>query len=184
MNNNNSNQKLLVVLDVNGTILASSHQQRPNVRVDARARFKYVYFRPGMREFIDWLFSQSNIIDVAIWTSNITENALAIIDLICTPAQRDRLRLVYTRSQCTIGKNYASCKELSRLWKAGFRESHTIIVDDSEDKIVPSSSPAWYRIPTFEPGRGDVDDHNALGELRRHIEATLARLNIITAETD
>lgn len=170
--------KLLVVLDLNGTILESAHARKTTIIHDARARAKYVYFRPGMHDFLTWLFTQSDAIDVGVWTSNITENALAILDVALLPSQRRQLRLVYTRSQCTLGPNYASYKHVSRLWDAGFSETHTIIVDDSADKIVPPTTPAWYRIPTFTPSSSAAND-TALLELRRIIEARL-----ITSEKD
>lgn len=139
----------LVVLDLNGVLLDSTHQKRLGVAEDARARFKYVYFRPGLKEFLDWLFALPGV-DVGIWTSNKRENADAIVNLILSARQREKLAFVYSRSECVTFPDYSSEKPANRLFALGYDPRRTIFIDDSDDKIShPLKHLFYHKMPEY-----------------------------------
>jgi hypothetical protein len=142
--------RLLVVLDFNGTLLDSTHRAHSGAVCDARARFKFVYFRPLMREFITWLIAQPDI-DIGIWTSNTRENALALCDIVFpSDTERSRLSFVYSRDECVTFADYTSKKRAHRLFDLGYRVNQIIFVDDSPDKVEhPFKTTIHYQIPEF-----------------------------------
>lgn len=145
---NSGPQTLLVVLDLNGTVLESTHKFRRGHVYDARARAKYVYFRPFMHDFFAALFDDPRI-EVAIWSSNKLDNVYATLQTFLSDSQMAQLAFVFSGSECTWRPNYKSVKSLDVLWRNGCCRAHTTIVDDSDDKIEPSNSPNWYKIDTF-----------------------------------
>ncbi len=166
---------LLVVLDLNGTILDSTHHRRVGVTEDARARAKYVYYRPHMKSFLQWLFADPRF-QVAVWTSNIAANAQAILDVALTEEQRSRLVFVMSREHCALGPNYTSFKHLDTIYKRGFAPSHVVIVDDSDSKVVPPSKDNWIRIEEFEASSISIATDTALIDL----QTTLANRSVFT----
>ena len=166
---------MLVVLDLNGTILDSTHRRRRGQQHDGMARYKYVYFRPGMREFIDWLFAQKEI-EVGIWTSNIQSNAEALVKLALRPEQQEQLKFLYSRAQCELGPNYSSFKHVRKLFEMCYvaKAKELIIVDDSSEKIVPACSPCHYLITKFEAGINQKD--NALVDLQTYIASRIHKV--------
>jgi hypothetical protein len=169
--------KLLVVLDFNGTILDSTHQKRTGVTEDAMARFKFVYFRPGMRQFIDWLMSQSNV-EVALWTSNIYRNAQALTDIVFTKEQQRNLAFTLSRSHCIVYPDYSSQKPMQLIVQKGYQPENVIVVDDSPEKILMSSPPIdYYHISTFEASPIAVIVNNDLEKLQHYIASRLDKIN-------
>lgn len=168
-----NNNKLLVVLDFNGTILDSTHHKRPGITQDCMARFKYVYFRPGMRDFLAWLLSHPRI-DVGVWTSNIAKNAMALVNIAFTDDQQRRLAFVYTRAHCTLFPDYSSTKPMQTIVdQQSYSADRVLVVDDSPEKIEQSTPPVdYYHIPTFEAVYAAPPD-NELAKLQTYIERKL-----------
>ena len=160
---------LLIVLDLNGTILDSTHKKRQGVVPDAKARYKSVYFRPGMREFLDWLFAQPGI-DVGIWTSNIGDNARAVVDQAFTSSQKEALKFILSREHCELGPNHTSFKRAGTLWQRGYLPENVLIIDDSPEKMVPQGAPYYHQIPEFEASPISVATDCELEALRNFIE--------------
>ena len=168
--------QLLVVLDLNGTILDSTHKRRAGVTHDAMARSKFVYFRPGMKQFLGELFSHPSI-RVAIWTSNIASNANAILEIALTPAQRERLAFVYSREHCIVSTSgdHSSKKPMRKIYDLGFCPERTIIVDDSESKIDPPDTPGWIRVSEFIASPDSIAKDRALSVLLANIVAIVSQ---------
>lgn len=171
-------QKLLVVLDFNGTILDSTHRKRLGVKQDCMARFKFVYFRPGMHQFLMWLFEQPSI-TVGLWTSNIAKNAHALVDLVFTNEQKARIAFVFTRRFCNVFPDYSSTKPMQTILAHQYAAENVIVVDDSPEKIEQSTPPVdYYHIPTFEAS-APLKEDNELQRLQQHIQQKLDFFNAI-----
>lgn len=128
--------ELLIILDLNGTILDSTHRQRKGCKYDLKARTKYVYFRPGMKEFIEFLKTNSRF-RVAVWTSCIPQNAKAIVEHIFKDVP---LEFCYSRDECDelSGPGFKTIKNLNKVWDRfpKWNQSNTFIIDDSSEKLV------------------------------------------------
>lgn len=145
------------------------------------ARFKFVYFRPGMREFVAWLISHPRI-DVGVWTSNIAANAMTLVNIVFGDLAERRLKFIYSRDQCVVFSDYSSRKPVDRIFTqfSRYNESNTIFVDDSEDKVSHARAHEFhYRIPEFEASHASIvieQRDPQLLRLRRHIERRLAEM--------
>ncbi len=161
---------MLVVLDLNGTILDSTHKRYPGREHDAKARSKFVYFRPHMHAFLTWLFAQPEV-EVGVWTSNIAENAQAIVQTAFTPQQQAALKFVLSRSSCEVLSDYSSRKHAKTLWDMGYTPENTLIVDDSPGKMLPLGMPYYLQVPEFA---GNAPQHDlGLVNLQQSIEKRL-----------
>jgi hypothetical protein len=91
---------MLVILDLNGTILETSFKKKPNIIEDFKTRTKYIYLRPYLKEFLSALIKQPNV-SIAVWTSCSLENAKDIIDHLCGLYSIDKsvFEFIYSRKQ-------------------------------------------------------------------------------------
>ena len=169
--------KVLVVLDLNGTILDSTHKRRAGVDQDAMARKKYVYFRPYMHEFLAYLFTHEDI-DVAVWTSNIRANAEAIVQCAFQPYQVQQLKFIMSRSDCELGPNYSSFKHVNKIPERlpDSTYDQILIIDDSvatESKIVPRNYQGWLPIPTYQASSASKQYDGELFRMRYLLNAII-----------
>lgn len=146
-------KRYLFVLDLNGTIVDSTHKKRAGVPHDTKVRFKFVYFRPHMKQFLDFLLDNFS---VAIWTSNAQENAVESAHQIFGD-RASELEFVWSRDHCVTfdrHEQYRSEKRLDKLWESfdgKYNPLNTFIVDDSPEKIVGSGREHSYlQIATFQ----------------------------------
>ncbi|KAG8623036.1 hypothetical protein KVT40_008012 [Elsinoe batatas] len=97
-------QRLLVILDVNGTL-------------GFRKSLRTITPRPHLREFLTYLFREH---DVAIWTSMTRSNFMAVLPKIMTKEQAAKLKMVWTREDMNLGNNFKdyvqTYKELTKVW--------------------------------------------------------------------
>ena len=167
---------LLVVLDLNGVLLDSTHTKRPSIAEDAKARHKFVYYRPGMRDFISWIMANPAI-RVGIWTSNIRANADALVELIFTPDQRRKLAFVFSRDECLVFPDYTSQKPAQRVFSLGYDPRHTLFIDDSPEKVVHPLKHLFYvPVKTFEATAGLANVDVGIDFMQRIIQARLLLL--------
>ncbi len=137
----------LIILDLNGTILDSTHRSRAGVPVDATARHKRVYFRPYMHELVEFLLDNYK---VAVWTSNIRENAQSIVDIVFGD-RANELLFVWSRSECDILPHYKSLKHLSRVWNyyPAYGHNNTLLLDDSPEKVIGPKD-CYVQVPAYK----------------------------------
>ena len=123
----------LVILDLNGTLLESTHHRKTGYKFDLRARCKYVYYRTGMWSFLRFL-GKCPSVKIAVWTSCSADNAKAIVDEVFRGIP---LEFCYSRNECIELSDYKTIKELKKVWEnfPEWNASNTIIVDDSADKL-------------------------------------------------
>ncbi|KAF4120205.1 CPDc [Geosmithia morbida] len=136
-----SPRPILVVMDLNGTLLHRPSRHRP---------FDFVE-RPHARRFLQYCVDTFHL---AIWSSARPENVDKMVSQLLTPEQRGRCVVVWGRDRFGLsGDDYNSrvqCyKRLGRLWDdrdvrrsypgdpdAGRRwdQTNTVLVDDSTEK--------------------------------------------------
>lgn len=169
----------LVILDLNGTLLDSTHRSRHTVQPpDARARSKSVYFRPDLRAFLAWLFGVAR---VAVWSSNERANVQALVELSFTPAQRELLVFVWDRLHCEPGVGrYETLKPLDRVrhWllvtQSQPQPMMLLIVDDSTQKILASDRANHVLVPPFTASDSTRAADQGLAWLRSELTRRLA----------
>ena len=132
-------QKWLIVLDLNGTLVETSYRRVPSQYYQSRARHKFVYHRPFLQHFLDFLFHHPRVGAVAVWTSCVRENAEAIVENLFSG--RPSLLFVWNREECEKipqSENYGTIKNLERVWRrcpdGEYGAHNTLLVDDSEEK--------------------------------------------------
>ncbi|KAL2413663.1 hypothetical protein ABEF95_011863 [Exophiala dermatitidis] len=146
-------QKLLVILDLNGTLLV-----RPNRRSDPK-KFK---IRPGVTQLLDYLFEHHVVM---IYSSTRPENALPMVNNLIHPKQRQLMAGVWARDKLDLSKAQYNnkvqvYKRLHKIWadkdiqsKAEpgrkWDQSNTILVDDSHLKALAQPH-NLLQVPEFE----------------------------------
>ena len=156
----------LLVLDLNRCVVESSHKGIPGCTPDAKARTKYVYLRPHLKEFLAFLFEH---FDVGVWSSNIPENVLCIAK-IAFGDYFERLRFVFTRDDCDKGPNYSTKKDLRRVWDAfpHWGPENTFLLDDESDKVKESQMGNYIPVYPFDPQQKAKDE--GLPTLKKYLQ--------------
>lgn len=168
---------MLVILDLNGTLVDASPVQRPNVAPHARARYKFVYVRPYTRELLSWMFEHPDI-EVAVWTSRKRVNADALLQVILSKDQYDALAFLKCRDECIVFANFASQKPLLQLVNEGYAAGDMLIVDDSPEKIAAPPDmleQCYLHVPSFVASPESLQHDTALRDVQRAIEERISR---------
>ncbi|KAJ9612525.1 hypothetical protein H2200_004122 [Cladophialophora chaetospira] len=132
-------QKLLVVLDLNGTLLVRPNKRKP----------QNIIVRPGVPALLDYLFRNHVVM---IYSSAKPQNCAAMIDKFFLPDQRAILAAVWARdklglTQIQYDSKVQVYKKLEPIWQdqriqnraePGKRWDHsnTVLVDDSQLKAL------------------------------------------------
>lgn len=164
--------RFLVVLDLNGTLLHSAVRplSAPERAYDVQARKKFLYFRPGLKEFLQRLYAMA---DVGVWTSAIRANADAIVDAVWTACELPPPLFVMSREQCELvpGPGYRSIKDLRMIWRSfpAYSQHNTIILDDTDSKVQRQPQ-NLLRVPEYNCTEEDsVLLHTVLPSLQQRI---------------
>lgn len=158
--------KLLLLVDMNGTFLLRARSKVPNqgppfVSTKNSTKTVYYYLRPGAERFVKWLIAKQEIcdcVDVAFYTSMKEENALVPLKKL------DRRGDLYLYSQDfnkhdRSGENaWDMMRDFPKLWSTqygpafGHSERSTIMIDDSLRKMreFPTN---LILVPEFVPER-------------------------------
>ena len=169
---------VLLILDINGTLVDSTHQKRKAVNPDIRARHKYVYFRPGVREFLSFL-AQHPHIRYAVWSSSITPNVQPIVSHLF--ADLPPPLFVWSREQCLKlpGPGYRTVKDLSQVWSRFPDWDHwnTYLIDDSSEKA--SAQPGCHiQIAEFKASPRSLKTDRALLSLQSRLQTEIPTSSI------
>ncbi|EXJ63095.1 hypothetical protein A1O7_03540 [Cladophialophora yegresii CBS 114405] len=152
-------QKLLVILDLNGTVLVRPNKSRP----------KNVIVRPGIPSLLDYLFRNHVVM---VYTSARPENCAAMVEKFFRPDQQAALAAVWARDKLGLTREQyynkvQVYKRLEPVWQdetiqrkadPGKRwdQSNTVLVDDSQVKALAQPH-NLLQIPEFlnnEPKTG------------------------------
>ncbi|KAJ9626649.1 hypothetical protein H2204_010038 [Knufia peltigerae] len=146
-------QKLLVILDLNGTLLV-----RPNRRGDP-TKFK---IRPGVTQLLDYLFANHVVM---VYSSARPENTTAMVNNLIHPVQRQQMAAVWARDKLGLTRQQYNnkvqvYKKLDKIWSDGaiqrkaekgckWNQGNTVLVDDSHLKGLAEPN-NLLQVPEFE----------------------------------
>ncbi|KAF4963927.1 hypothetical protein FZEAL_10904 [Fusarium zealandicum] len=156
-------RRILIVMDLNGTLLYRPNKRRP---------FSFVQ-RPHAKAFMSYCL---DTFYVAIWSSARPENVDKMVAQLLTPEQRERCLLIWGRDTFGLSKtDYVTkvqvYKRLSSVWSqprvmtshpsaplgGRWDQSNTILVDDSQEKA--RTEPFnLIRIPEFSGLATEIAD--------------------------
>jgi TFIIF-interacting CTD phosphatase-like protein len=118
---------------------------------DEEADYYLIFERPGLQEFLDFLFKNFN---VSVWTAASKDYAIFIIDKILLKGKPERkLDYIFFSYHCDWSKKKRNgTKDLSFLWKTcsipGYNPENTIIIDDL-DEVSKTQPDKCIRAPPF-----------------------------------
>lgn len=152
-------QKLLVILDLNGTLLVRPKKNHPT-------RF---IMRPGVTRLLDYLFKHHVVM---VYSSARPVNTTAMVQKLIRPAQRIQMAGVWARDKLDLTKDQYNAKvqvykKLQKIWADNsvqaraepgrkWDQSNTVLVDDSQLKALAQPH-NLLQVPEFEndaPKRG------------------------------
>ncbi|MCA9535879.1 MAG: HAD family hydrolase [Myxococcales bacterium] len=147
----NSVEKL-VVLDLDETLVHSS-PTRLGRDPDHHVLGYHVYERPGVREFLNDVFTH---FAVGIWTASTASYAGEILSRL---TDISRFRFVWSREHCSIAKHPATrsfdlLKDIQQLELAGYDPAHILFVDDLPHRLCLSV----HNIIQVQPFTGALED--------------------------
>jgi len=148
-------QKILFILDLDETLIYST-KSRLSYTEDFMVDEYYVYKRPGLDKFLDFI---SPNYDVAIWTSSTEDYAQEVVKNIF-PLNYP-LKFIYGRTKCTITfltdhNEYVYAKNLLKLKKKNYSLEKILIVDDSPEKLRRNYG-NHIRINPFSGSKEDIE---------------------------
>lgn len=163
-----SPRALLIVLDLNGTLLHRQKTLSPAVFTR----------RPRVNDFLAYLFANHSVM---VWASAEMSNVDAMCTELFTPEQHARLVAVWARGKLGLPRHLYNrrvrvFKRLSQIWKDGllqrsrtsleeWDQTNTLLIDDNADKA--ASEPFnVVEIARFEL-RPDADPQDEDCELQR-----------------
>jgi len=97
--------------------------------------FYYIFPRPGLQEFLDFVFTNYNVI---IWTAASLDYALFIIQNFILIKPNRKIDYIFFNEHCRISQEtYKNAKQLKQIWETfkldHCNENNTVIIDDRED---------------------------------------------------
>lgn len=172
-------RRLLVVLDLNGTLLYRTKQKGGSTFIA----------RPRVNEFIAYLLRHHKVM---VWSSAKPENVRPMCKKLFDQEQHDRLVAVWARDTLHISQKAYShkvkvYKQLSWLWKdacvqatsnpaEAWDQSNTVLVDDSVHKAA-SEPHNLIRLEEFE-NREDQRETDVLGKVVKYLETLKYEKNV------
>lgn len=113
--------------------------------------YYYIFERPHLQSFLDWLFANFN---VCVWTAATKDYACFIIKHVLLKNKDRKLDYVFFGDHCDISdKEYACPKSLEMLWNKykmqGFTAKNTIIIDDHPG-VKEGNDTLCYHIKEFD----------------------------------
>lgn len=134
-----------VVLDIDETLIHAvpvsyehyrKHKNRPPKGVvytkiyDSNTDIYAVHIRPYVHEFLRQIFGMSQ--SVSIWSAGTRKYVNTMVNLIFSPLQQSKLRIMWNRKNCSIMNGGYYVKKLSKLFKKyqDMTEHNTFLIDD------------------------------------------------------
>lgn len=133
-----------------------------------------VFERPGVQEFLDWLFEHYN---VSVWTAASKDYALFIIDRVLLAKPNRKLDYILFSYHCELSRKiHKSHKQLKLVFDVfklpGYTPENTIIIDDLHEvqKCQPNNA---FQIHAFEILKDGSEGDRHLISMRKLIESRL-----------
>jgi hypothetical protein len=132
----------------------------------------YIYERPGLQDFLDYLFSKHT---VSVWTAASKNYAAFIIEKFILKKPKRKLRYVCFSQHCTVSKSRykGNNKFLAMLW-----HDHGLDDVDPEHCVLIDDMPDWaYHQPEkvitvkpFEIADTDAPNDSEFEEVKKQLE--------------
>lgn len=163
----------------------------PNEVVEnARVGNYYVYDRPHMREFIEWVHER---FEVGVWSSANSRNTKNLVNYVWG-AHASKVAFVWGQERCSdIGKDPSGegnrplfLKELKHVWSmkkntglSRFNETNTLLIDDSPYKAIRNPENTAIHPRGYTVKERDTDDMlSERGALRQYLDRLAASASI------
>lgn len=189
------NNKKNVILDLDETAIygLSPKDDGYDINKDEKNLFKnfkyknmdgyyYIFYRPGLQEFLDYLFKNFN---VSVWTAASKDYALFIIDKIILEKDKNddgserNLDYIFFSYHCDLSKKLKNgIKDLTILWDVyklpNYNKNNTLIIDDN-----PDVHETGFCIPIkeFVAIKDGSEKDNQLEKIRKKLEKFKLRKN-------
>ncbi len=139
-------KKKLLILDLNGLLLAAIHKSGPQIGMVAHkivGNFN-VYIRPGCEDFVKFCLRN---FEVAVWSSGMVDKVSGLVDA-AFGRRRKELLFVWAQDMCTRtglkdptnSRKDVYLKDLSVVWAdekgRGFDQFNTLLIDDTPYKAL------------------------------------------------
>lgn len=168
----------LVILDLNGTLLATDYDGgtygKTGLHADFREGRKDVYVRPFLHTFLQYLFAWY---DVAVWTCNSRRYAEPIVQRVFGDELSRRLVFLWCREECmrepqlsaATGAKMRLIKQLPEVWSKYpmYQPAQVVLVDDNPRKAGVYSREHLVAVDTFTPSNTTLPDQELLSLLSR-----------------
>ncbi|ERF69211.1 hypothetical protein EPUS_01168 [Endocarpon pusillum Z07020] len=171
-------KKLLVVLDLNGTLLV-----RPN-----RMKSREFNIRPGVHQFLDYLFDHHLVM---IYSSARPENVEAMVDALVSKKRAKALAAIWGRDKLGLtpeqyNEKVQVYKKLDKVWeddriqatcpgKQPWNQTNTVLVDDSHLKAL-SHPHNLIQVTEFTKKKLDPQERKREQEVVASVRAKLEEL--------
>lgn len=162
-----------IILDLDATVICSLRpweKQASGLKGYDMDNEFIVYERPGLQEFLDFLFKNFN---VAVWTAASKEYALFIVDEILLQDKPERkMEFVLFDYHGELSDQFSDCpKDLDLVYRIfpSFTSKNTIIIDDYEAVYMPQMCNS-YPIPPFKAELPNAADDRELENLQRKLK--------------
>jgi TFIIF-interacting CTD phosphatase-like protein len=134
-----------VILDLDQTLIFAepteeydfekNKEKSSNFKVHDMDGYYMVFERPGLQEFLDFIFKNFN---VSIWTAATKDYALFVIDKIILQKKNRVIDYIFFSYHCNISsKNTKKTKNLKILWElfglTAYNKDNTVILDDYDE---------------------------------------------------
>ena len=152
------------------------------VTEDAKVGNFYVYERPHMREFIEWVHTR---FEVGVWSSANFRNTTNLVDYVWGE-HKNKIAFVWGQERCSdvgIAPSSTSTrpmflKELKHVWKlkrntglSHFNKTNTLLIDDSPYKAIRNPAHTAIHPCGFTTDDRESDDLlSEHGALRQYLE--------------
>ena len=180
--------RMNVILDLDNTIInALEEHERENLSIEFQSKFDYknmieygmrVYGRPGLQEFLDFLFDNFN---VSVFTAAEQEYAWFIVTKFLLTNPKRRIQYFLFRYHVDMAmQRYDGMKDLRLLFYVfklpNFYPCNTVIIDDLED-VRQSNPDHTIQIKSFDVTiDGDVVYESVADNDLERVKAILADL--------
>ena len=157
---------------------------------NARVGNYYVYDRPHMREFIEWVHER---FEVGVWSSANSRNTKNLVTYVWG-AHASKVAFVWGQERCSdIGKDPSGegnrplfLKELKHVWSmkkntglSRFNETNTLLIDDSPYKAIRNPENTAIHPRGYTVKERDTDDMlSERGALRQYLDRLAASASI------
>lgn len=130
-----NNHEKLLILDIDETLVHAT-QEDVGRECDFETDWYIVYKRPYIDEFLTYCFEK---IDVAIWTSAGEKFAGNVVEFLIS--KHGSPKFFWSHERCTPRLNPETLetvpiKNLDKVEKKGYKLDHTIMVDDTPEKLL------------------------------------------------